>query len=93
MKQFPAVSFVMPAFNTEKFIDESIGSIMRQTVDNWELVIVNDGSTDRTAEIAQHYADTDTRITLHSLPAPTGSAYQLSTPRHPQHRQPTGGPP
>ena len=39
MKQFPAVSFVMPAFNTEKFIDESIGSIMRQTVDNWELVM------------------------------------------------------
>lgn len=76
MKQFPAVSFVMPAFNAEKFIDESIGSIMRQTVDNWELVIVNDGSTDRTAEIAQHYADTDPRITLHSLPAPTGSAYQ-----------------
>lgn len=76
MKQFPPVSFVMPAFNAEKYIDEAINSIKCQTIDNWQLVIVDDGSTDSTIEIAQRHSKTDSRIMLLSMPSPSGSAYQ-----------------
>lgn len=76
MKPFPSVSFVMPAFNVEKFIEQSVNSIQSQTIGNWELIIVNDGSTDHTEEIAQRLAESDPRIRLLSMPQPTGSAYQ-----------------
>jgi len=56
----PLISVVMAAYNAEKFIAESIQSVLNQTYNNWELLIVNDGSTDRTeAEILQF---SDSRI-------------------------------
>lgn len=56
------ISVVMPAYNAEKFIGESIESVINQTYQDWELIVVDDGSKDRTAEIAQGYADKDSRI-------------------------------
>ena len=58
----PRVSVLMPAYNAEKYIGESIDSILGQTFDDFELIIVNDGSTDNTAEIVRKYARQDTRI-------------------------------
>ena len=48
---------MMPAYNADRYIDKAIESLLEQTYPDWELIIVNDGSTDRTAEIALHYTD------------------------------------
>ncbi len=58
------VSIVMPSYNCEKFIAESIESVQKQTYSNWELLIVDDCSKDKTVEIAQAYADSDNRIKI-----------------------------
>ena len=52
----------MPAYNSEEFISEAIDSILSQTFPNFELIISDDGSRDRTLEIIQSYAARDHRI-------------------------------
>ncbi len=59
-RPIPSVSVVMPAYNAEKYLREAIDSILAQTYEDFEFIIINDGSTDRTKEIIQSY--TDTRI-------------------------------
>ncbi len=54
----------MPAYNAERFIAESIRSASVQTYSSWELIIVDDGSSDRTREIALEFAKEDERITV-----------------------------
>ena len=61
MKQ-PLVSVVTPVYNEEKNIAECIESVLAQTYPNWEYVIVNNCSTDRSLQIAQRYAVQDARI-------------------------------
>lgn len=61
-KENPLVSVVMPAYNAEKYISEAIESILNQTFQDFEFVIIDDGSTDRTWEIIQEYAKKDERI-------------------------------
>ena len=56
------VSIIMPSYNVEKYIRESIESVLLQTYTHWELIIVDDCSKDRTLEIAQEYAKLDSRI-------------------------------
>ena len=51
------VSIIMPSWNTAKWIGESIGSVINQTYQNWELIIVDDCSTDNTDEVVQSYND------------------------------------
>jgi glycosyltransferase involved in cell wall biosynthesis len=58
----PLVSVIMPAYNTEKFIGESIQSVIDQTYANWELLVVDDGSTDKTADVIRSYAARDSRV-------------------------------
>jgi glycosyltransferase involved in cell wall biosynthesis len=53
----PTVSIIMPAYNAERFIAQAIDSVLAQTWPDWELIVVNDGSTDRTAEILALYSD------------------------------------
>ena len=53
------VSVVMPVYNTEKYISQTISSLLRQTYGNFELICVNDGSTDATPEILNKYAGKD----------------------------------
>lgn len=53
----PSVSVVMPAYNAEKYLREAIDSILAQTYTDFELIIINDGSTDATKEIIQSYTD------------------------------------
>ncbi len=56
------VSIMMPAYNAEQFLAEAMESVLAQTYSNWELLVVNDGSTDDTAVIAAQF--TDPRIQL-----------------------------
>lgn len=53
------VSIIMPAYNASKYIRPAIQSVLDQTYENWQLVIVDDGSTDDTLHIAQEYATSD----------------------------------
>lgn len=71
----PAVSVVMPAYNVEKFIGEAVESLLAQDFTDWELVIVDDCSTDATLGIATGYAEKDDRIAVYSSESPSGSAY------------------
>ena len=52
----------MPAYNAEKFIDQTIESVLSQTFKNWELIIINDGSSDQTKQVAEKYHLKDERI-------------------------------
>ncbi len=56
------VSVVIPVFNCEKYIEETVSSVLRQTFSNFEIIIVNDASTDRTPEILQGLKKKDERI-------------------------------
>lgn len=58
------ISVVMPVYNGEKYIKESIESVLKQTFQDFELIIVNDASTDRTREIIDEYAQKDARIKI-----------------------------
>lgn len=58
----PLVSVVMPAYNAEKYIEEAIRSVMAQTVTDWELLVMDDCSSDTTAQIVQALAQEDQRI-------------------------------
>ncbi len=52
----PLVSVIVPFLNTEKFIQEAIESVLAQTYSDWELLLVDDGSSDKSTEIAKQYA-------------------------------------
>ena len=54
----------MPAYNAEKYIQDSIDSVLNQSYRDWELIIVDDGSSDSTAEIAKQNVTLDSRITF-----------------------------
>ena len=56
------VSIVLPVYNGAKYLSESIDSVIAQTYKNWELLILDDCSTDETAEISKEYAEKDDRI-------------------------------
>ena len=58
----PLVSIIMPVYNCEKYISEAIESVLSQSYQNWELLIVDDGSTDHSPEIIDRYAQKDVRI-------------------------------
>ena len=74
----PLVSVVMPVYNGEKYLAEAIEDILSQSYKNFELIIVNDGSTDRSVEIIQSYLEHDKRINLlHKENGGTGSALNL----------------
>ena len=60
----PLVSIIMPCYNAERYIAQSIESVLAQTYTNWELLITDDGSTDNSVKIAQKYCLQDDRINL-----------------------------
>lgn len=56
------ISIITPAFNAERYIEKTISSVLNQTYSNWEMIIVDDCSTDATASIAKEYSYKDKRI-------------------------------
>ena len=62
MTDNPSVSIIMPSYNAEQYIAESIQSVMAQTYPSWELVITDDRSSDNTANIARSFSQQDPRI-------------------------------
>ncbi|WP_394145880.1 glycosyltransferase [Vibrio atypicus] len=78
----PLVTIGLPVYNAEKYLDKAILSVLSQTYQNWELIIVDDGSSDRSLDIAQSYRDP--RIIIHSdghnkkLPARLNEIVQLA---------------
>ena len=60
----PLVSVIMPAYNAEKYISESIESVLTQSYQNWELLITDDRSKDNTQQIVEEYCARDKRIKL-----------------------------
>ena len=63
----PLISVIVPAFNAEQTISLTIKSILKQTYRNLEIIIVNDGSTDKTSEIIEKFIDSDKRISIINL--------------------------
>lgn len=68
----PKVSIITPTYNGEKFIERAIKSVLWQTFENWEMIIVDDCSKDKTTEIIKKYAEKDPRIKLIELKENSG---------------------
>ena len=64
MERQPLVSVIMPAYNAGKYIEEAIRSVIAQTVTDWELLVIDDCSTDETCAIVAKLAEQDERIRL-----------------------------
>ncbi|MBA5794006.1 glycosyltransferase family 2 protein [Flavobacterium sp. xlx-214] len=62
------VTIVVPVYNSESFLEECVESILNQTYENFELIIINDGSTDSSLSICKKYEQQDKRITLFNVP-------------------------
>ena len=60
----PLLTVLMPVYNAEKFLKDSIGSILKQTYSDFELLILDDGSTDNSLKIIRAYAKEDKRIKI-----------------------------
>lgn len=67
------VSVIMPVYNAENYVEEAIRSVLSQTYQNWELLVVDDGSTDGSASIVKRYAGRDRRIRFFQTGSPSGS--------------------
>lgn len=68
------VSIVMPSYNCERFIAQTIDSVLAQTYPNWELLVTDDCSSDGTCRIVEGYLKIDARIRLFRLPKNSGAA-------------------
>jgi glycosyltransferase involved in cell wall biosynthesis len=71
--QNPLVSIITPCYNSEKFIQETIQSVQNQTYQNWEMIIVDDASTDNTVAIIDKIASIDYRIKVIKLNKNSGT--------------------
>lgn len=76
------VSIITPTYNCAVFISETIESVQAQTYQNWEMVIVDDCSTDNTREIVLRYAKLDPRIHYHLLERNSGAAIARTAAMH-----------
>lgn len=73
------VSIITPVYNAERFIAETIESVLKQTYTDWEMLLVNDCSTDSSVEIINRYSQADIRIHLINLAENSGAAVARNT--------------
>jgi glycosyltransferase involved in cell wall biosynthesis len=71
----PEITVVMPAYNSRGTIERSLQSVVSQTFPNWELIVVDDNSSDKTLDTIQKYTISDSRINVYSLPKRRGPAF------------------
>lgn len=62
LRNTPEISVIIPCYNVEKYLDRTVRSVIAQTFENWELILVDDGSKDNTAAICDGWASVDSRI-------------------------------
>lgn len=62
------ISVIVPIYNVERFLEYTLNSIINQDVDSWELLLIDDGSKDRSGEICDKYASSDSRIRVFHIP-------------------------
>ena len=60
----PKISVIIPIYNAENYVGRCIESVQAQTYNNWQMILVDDGSKDKSLEICQKYADVDDRISV-----------------------------
>lgn len=77
--QLELVSIVTPVYNAERFIGETIESVLKQTYQNWELLLINDDSQDASQTIVEAYVEKDQRIKLINLKENSGAAVARNT--------------
>lgn len=68
MHNTPLVSVIVPLYNVEKYIGQCVESILKQSYENFEIVLVDDGSTDNSSNIIDRYGDKDTRVKVFHKP-------------------------
>ncbi|TYB33573.1 MAG: glycosyltransferase family 2 protein [Flexistipes sinusarabici] len=68
------VSVITPSYNSAKFISQTIESVLAQTYENWEMIIVDDASPDNSNDIIENYCEKDSRIKLIKLERNSGPA-------------------
>ena len=71
----PLISIITPLYNAEPFISETVKSVLNQTYQNWEQIIVNDASTDGSFKKVNAFAQKDDRIRIEDLSSNKGAAY------------------
>jgi glycosyltransferase involved in cell wall biosynthesis len=64
----PLLSIIIPAYNADRFIANTLNMLVSQGLDNCEVIVINDGSTDKTAEIIREFADKNDSIKIISIP-------------------------
>ena len=69
------VSIIIPTYNTEKFIGDTLQSVQNQTYKNWEMILVDDASTDKTVSVIEEFAKKDSRIKLFKLEKNSGNGF------------------
>jgi glycosyltransferase involved in cell wall biosynthesis/GT2 family glycosyltransferase len=78
MSNLPTFTIIIPTYNQASYLGQALDSLMSQTDPDWEAVVVNDGSTDSTAEVMESYAAQDSRIRIiNKQNGGTGSALNL----------------
>lgn len=73
------VSIITPVYNAEKYLKSTLNSVIEQTYENWEMIIVNDCSTDRSLEIINSFLEIDSRFRLINLKKNQGVAHARNT--------------
>lgn len=76
------VSIIIPTYNSADFIADTLASVQQQTYPNWEVILVDDGSTDTTVTIAQNIAQTDHRIRVFKNPTNSGTGVTRNNALH-----------
>ncbi|HEL2730737.1 TPA: glycosyltransferase family 2 protein [Streptococcus suis] len=75
----PLISIIVPVYNVENYLDECIQTVLAQTYSNWELLLINDGSTDSSGTICDDYAKSDERIYIKHIKKSKGVSEARNT--------------